>query len=363
MSDTIAITPGMLRGTVEAPVSKSSQHRLLIASFLAGDRSGLDPVCGDSDDIVATKRCLSALACDGTEVELDCGESGSTLRFMAPVACALGKKATFIKRGRLASRPMIEYPSLTSGRHEVAGNVSSQFVTGLLFALPLVEGDSEICFTSPLESRGYVDMTLSVLSAFGIRYEQRDSGIRLVGAQRYVKPAGVRPEGDWSGAAFWYAANSLGCEVEVSGLDETSMQPDRVVKDLLAKLGGVIDVSQCPDLLPALAVAAAGAHGTTLFTGAARLRIKESDRLAAMQDVLARLGVESTCSESEMKVCGIGSGKFKGGLINSFDDHRIAMAAAIAAVRAESEVVVTNPGCTSKSYPGFFDVLASLRVN
>lgn len=360
MSDSIAITPGKLSGTVAAPVSKSSLHRLLIASFLSAGRFVPEIDKNDSDDIVATKRCLAALSAEGAEVELDCGESGSTLRFLAPVAAALGKKARFIRRGRLAQRPMIEYGRLEPGRHELPGDVSSQFVTGLLFALPLLPKDSEICFTSPLESRGYVDMTLAVLRDFGIGFEMSESGIRIAGGQRYEKRRDISPEGDWSGAAFWFAANALGCQIAVSGLDGASAQPDRAVCELLGKLGGEINVSQCPDLLPALAVAAAGADGETRFTGAARLRIKESDRLAAMQEVLARLGVKSRCTEDSMLVRGIGERRFTGGAIESYGDHRIAMAAAVAAVRAESDVVVLGHGCVSKSYPGFWDIRASL---
>lgn len=361
MNETVTIEPGMLRGTVTAPVSKSSLHRLLIASFLAGEPEAIAPCAGESEDIAATRRCLRALGEEGSEVILDCGESGSTLRFLAPLAAALGKRPVFIRRGRLAQRPMLEYPTLTAGRHELAGNVSSQFVTGLLFSLPLLDGDSEICFTSPLESRGYVDMTLAVLRTFGIRCNEEKHRIFVPGSQRFVKPATISPEGDWSGAAFWFAANRLGSEIEVTGLDRASAQPDKAVERLLNELGGEIDVSQCPDLLPALAVAAAGAEGTTVFIGAARLRIKESDRLAAMESVLGRLGVKCSTTADTLTVCGAGAGKFKAAKIETFADHRIAMAAAVAATRADGAVVIDNPQCTAKSYPDFFELFNGMR--
>ena len=213
----IAIQPGKRTGSVKIPRSKSHEHRLLVADFLAGDYSRLAPAEGDSEDILATKRCLEALKGDGQLAVLDCGESGSTRRFLGPVAAALGKSVTFLTRGRLSERPQMDYSGLKSGLHELAGDVSSQFVTGLLFALPILEGDSQIRFTTPLESRGYVDMTLRVLSGAGIYVAVRDDGFDVPGGQKYVPQPDVSVELDWSGAAFWYAMNAMGSLVMFDG--------------------------------------------------------------------------------------------------------------------------------------------------
>ena len=354
------VNPGLRHGTVTAPVSKSHLHRLLIASFLGGARDFFAPQPGDSQDIVATRRCLKALGEAGDNPVLDCGESGSTLRFLMPVAAALGKTPTYLKAGRLASRPVIEYPTLTSGVHELAGNVSSQYVTGLLFALPLLPGPSEIRFSSPLESRGYVDMTLDVLRGAGIEIVgTEDGGYHIPGGQKYSARPDVSPETDWSGAAFWICANSFGNRIEVAGLSSRSLQPDAAVVGALWNIGGEIEISQFPDSFPALAVAAAAAPSITRFLGTRRLRIKESDRVAAMADVLARLGVESEARENSFIVHGTGS-LFKGGAFSSFGDHRIAMATAIAATRASSPVEIDDTSCAAKSYPEFFNQFAAL---
>ena len=336
------VLPRPLRGRIVPPVSKSHLHRLLIAEFLSGAPVPA-PNATDCADIAATKRCLAALPAPSargriTSATLDCGESGSTLRFLAPLAAALGVKATYVRRGRLAERPMIDYDGLSAGLHELRGDVSSQFVTGLLFALPLLADDSEIRFTTPLQSRGYVDMTLDVIRAFGIRVEETANGFAIPGGQRYVAPeTPVRPEGDWSGAAFWFAANALGSEITVDGLAANSRQPDRVVCELIDRIKageGPIDVSNCPDLYPALAVVDAAFGGKTVFTGTERLRLKECDRLAAME--------EWRRSPDDVDTKG---------------DHRIAMAAAIAATRADGPVLIHGASCVAKSYPNFWDEL------
>jgi 3-phosphoshikimate 1-carboxyvinyltransferase len=276
-------------------------------------------------------------------VTLDVGESGSTLRFFAPIAAARGVTATYVRRGRLAERPMIEYPTLAPGVHNLRGDVSSQFVTGLLFALPLLDGDSEIRFSTPLQSRGYVDMTLDTVRAYGIRVLETADGFSIPGRQRYVSPGPVEAEGDWSGAAFWFAANALGSAVTVAGMNPRSHQPDRVVTDLVdaivaapARVGEtVIDVSDCPDLYPALAVVAhVKGGGRVRFTGTDRLRLKESDRLAAMADVFA--------SPADVDTKG---------------DHRIAMAAAVLSTALDGPMLVQGASCVAKSYPGFWEEL------
>ena len=362
MSDenSLVIEPGRRRGRVEAPRSKSHEHRLLIADFLAGDYSRLAPREGDADDIQATKRCLLALAGDDTAPFLDCGESGSTRRFLAPIAAALGKKPVFKTAGRLADRPQMDYDDLQPGEFKLAGDVSSQFVTGLLFALPLLKGDSFIRFTAPLESKGYVEMTRRVLVGAGIFIGVRDDGYDVPGGQTYHAQPDVAVEGDWSGAAFWFAMNALGSDIKVSGLDAKSVQPDRVVQDHLQRISTAwngervfVDVSECPDLFPALSVVAAASPGETLFTGTRRLRLKESDRTAAMEDVLKRFGAEVERRENEFSVRG-SEEPFRGGEIETGGDHRIAMAAAVGATHADGPVELDDAACAAKSYPSFF---------
>ena len=361
------IQPGKRTGSVRIPRSKSHEHRLLVADFLAGDYSRLAPAEGDSEDILATKRCLEALKGDGQFAVLDCGESGSTRRFLGPVAVALGKSVTFLTRGRLSERPQLDYSDLKSGLHELAGDVSSQFVTGLLFALPLLDGDSQIRFKTPLESRGYVDMTLRVLSGAGIYVAVRDDGFDVPGGQKYIAQPDTKVELDWSGAAFWSAMNSMGSVVMFDGLDAHSSQPDRAVSELAPRIASAwkgeqvdVSVSGCPDIFPALAVLAGASVGVTRFSGTRRLRLKESDRIAAMTDVLKRFGVDTEAAEDSFVVRGLG-GKFDGGKFHSFDDHRIAMAIAVGATIADGPVEIDNHECVAKSYPGFFDEFARLR--
>lgn len=347
------IGPGARYGAVKAPESKSHAHRVVIASFLAGRRDVLSEKSSDSLDVRATKRCLAALS--GTEEDpvLDCGESGSTLRFLAPVAAALGKRPHFLKAGRLADRPALEYTQLKAGVHVLPGDVSSQFATGLLFALPLLEGNSRIVFSSPLESRGYVDMTLDVIRSCGIEIKETQDGFDVPGGQRYSAVEIPVIEGDWSGAAFWLAMNSLGSCIEVSGLGTGGFQPDSAAQRLFSEMPDVVDVSQCPDLFPALAVAAAGGRHVTRFTGISRLRIKECDRAAAMEDVLAGFGVRVACTGNEFTVFPC-EGLFKGGVFRTYGDHRIAMAIAAGATHADSCVEMDDSRCVAKSYPGFF---------
>lgn len=354
------IANGARSGAVIVPPSKSHEHRLLIANFLAGERSVLEPSPGDNADITATKRCLLALDVEDHNPVLDCGESGSTLRFLAPVAAALGKEPEYIRRGRLAERPFNAYRELRPGRFEIAGNISSQFVTGLLFALPLLDGDSEIVFTSPLESRGYVDMTLSTIAKAGIKAGEVADGFRIKGGQRF-SPQPHEVEGDWSGAAFWYGMNALGSKIEIGGLSGDSAQPDRVIAELANCWRTEIDVSQCPDLFPVLAVMAAGKDCTTVFTGTARLRLKECDRAAAMREALEVFGIEAIEEESRFTVKGTG-GLFRGGYVKTRGDHRIAMAAAVGATHASAPVTIDNCECVSKSYPGFFEIFEEMKA-
>ena len=389
------IHPHRLHGRVEIPSSKSCAHRLLIAAALA-DAPTEVRVNALNNDILATADCLRSLGANvertvdgflvhpigavGPETRtLDCGESGSTLRFMLPVAAALGANCAFTGAGRLPERPnriltdalnahgahtdhdllpMRLTGRLSGGAYPIAGNVSSQYITGLLLALPLCEADSEIVLTTRLESAAYIDITLEALSSFGIRIDRLQHGWRIPGGQRYRSPGSIAAEGDWSGAAFWLAANQLGSSVECTGLNDRSAQGDRTITDMLGRLGGEIDVSDTPYLVPALAVAAAAHPGTTRITGAARLRIKESDRLRAVADLLRALGGSADELDDGLVICG--GRPFSGGTVNGCNDHRIVMAAAIAATVAEGPVTVTDAQAVDKSYPSFFDAFNAL---
>ena len=376
----IRITPQKLNGAVTPPASKSMAHRAVLAMALASETGTLSNL-SDSQDIQATKRCVEALKAprpDGELPFLDCGESGSTLRFLIPIALAVSGGGVFTGHGRLMERPQGPYfdifkekgifyeqkdgvltvqGTLTPGVYHLPGNVSSQFVTGLLYALPLLPGDSTIEITTPLESSGYVDMTLNMLEKFGISVENRNyESFRVPGNQAY-QARNIVVEADWSQAGFWYAANFLDNHVSIQGLNADSTQGDRVMASLyrkLAKPGDVdIDVSGCPDLLPPLAVMAAVRNGTTHFINAARLRIKESDRLATTAALLNRLGSSAEDGPDSLTVRGIPS--FSGGTVDGANDHRIVMAAAIAATRADAPLTILGAEAVNKSYPSFWD--------
>ena len=311
---------------------------------------------------------------------LDCGESGSTLRFLIPVALAVAGGGIFTGRGRLLSRPQEPYANLfaakgifyakeaqaitvggvlTPGTYSLPGDVSSQFVTGLLYALPLLEGDSDIVLTSPLESKGYVDMTLLALRAFGVTAEETNRGYHIPGGQRY-RPRPLTVEGDWSQAGFYYAANGAGNAVDILGLNSSSAQGDKVVADyyeILCRPGyAELDVSQCPDLVPPLAAHAAlrGEGAVTYIKGAARLRIKESDRLAAVTQALNAMGAQVEEYPDSLTIHG--RDHLDGGAtVDSCNDHRIAMMAAIAATRCLAPVTIIGAQCVAKSYPNFWE--------
>ena len=378
----LKLTPTRLRGTVSPPPSKSYAHRALIAAALAGGESSLTNL-SDSMDISATRRCLAALFSKEELPLLDCGESGSTLRFLIPLSLVLKGGARFTGQGRLMERPQKPYydlfeekgityaqnngiltlqGSLSAGDYRLPGNVSSQFLTGLLYALPLLPGDSTITLTTELESRDYVEMTRSLLSHFGIRTEETADGWFVPGNQTYI-PNTLTIEADWSQAAFFYAALGLGSSLDIQGMNLHSVQGDvRILPycERLMQEGDVeLDVSQCPDLVPPLAVYAALRRGTTRITNAARLRLKESDRLASVTEVLNALGGDVTEGADHLTV--VGRTKLAGGVtVNSHNDHRIAMMAAIAATRCENPIVITDAHCVAKSYPNFWEDYAAL---
>ena len=405
----ITIQPTLLKGRITPPPSKSQAHRMVIAAALAGGVSQLRGLAR-SQDIAATLNCMAAM---GASVELtqenvarihglghsipqkdnrllrfDCGESGSTLRFLIPVALTVAGGGSFTGHGRLMERPQQPYfdifkekgifheqrdgvltvkGELKLGRYELPGNVSSQFITGLLYALPLLQGDSEIVLTTPLESEGYVDMTLEALEQFGIRVRRKENGFVVPGGQQY-KSGDMCIEADWSQAAFWYAARALGSDVTVAGLNKGSAQGDRVIAEQFEQLtapGDVtLDVSQCPDLVPALAAMAAVRQGRTCITNAARLRIKESDRLAAVTQVLGKMGADITEQPEGLTI--VGRDDLAGGVsVDSCNDHRIAMMAAVAATRCQKPVTIADAHCVAKSYPDFWEDYETLggRIN
>ena len=406
----LQIIPKKLSGAVTPPPSKSQAHRLLIAAALSGGVSVLHGLA-ESQDIQATRRCLSALGAGIEDLPdgalrvhglghgivmappyalLDCGESGSTLRFLIPVALLVQGGASFTGRGRLMERQLKPYEdlfrekgvawkledhiltvnggrgydalALDSGAYRLPGNVSSQFFTGLLFTLPLLNGDSTLMSTTPLESRDYLEMTRQALAAAGVTTRWADENTLYVPGGQVYQPFTATVEADWSQAGFWYAADFLDSQVEIRGLDPDSTQGDKVVSELYWKLArpgdAEIDVSGCPDLLPPLAVMAAVRSGTTRFTNAARLRMKESDRLSTITAALTALGAE--VHEEPDRLIIVGKPSLPGGTVDSANDHRIAMMAAIAATGCSGPVTIRGAECVQKSYPDFWEVYRSL---
>ncbi len=396
----IRVFPALLEGSVIPPPSKSQAHRALMAAALSGGFSVLKNLA-PSQDIQATTACLSAMGSrfvpmDNGDIQVhglgysipqhrepwltqfNCGESGSTLRFMIPVALFVQGGGQFAGRGRLMERPQKPYfdifdekgvfyeqkdgaltvkGELAPGEYRLPGNISSQFVTGLLYTLPLLKGGSEIVLTSQLESKGYVDMTLEMLGRFGIRIEVLEGGFSIPGGQRY-RPCDLTVEADWSQAAFWYAAAFLGSRVEARGLKGGTCQGDEVIERLTSRLSQPgdmeIDVSNCPDLVPALALMAAVRSGTARLINAARLRMKESDRLASVTQVLTALGAQVEEGPDFLKITGVS--ELAGGVtVDCCNDHRIAMMAAVAATRCKEPVTLLGAECVRKSYPYFWD--------
>lgn len=398
----ITVKPYPMAGSVTAPPSKSHVHRLLIAAALCEEETAIH--CpGENEDIAATVRCLSALNTDIFQEgdcfrvcrafpprffpprnALNCGESGSTLRFLLPLCAAHPAKYDIVLTGagRLPSRPngpllhalrahgaeidgdflpLTVHGGLQSGDFALPGNISSQYFSGLLFALPLISGDSTLTYTSPLESMPYVELTLSVLRQFGVQIEPMENGWRIPGDQRYTSPGAVEAEGDWSAAAFWLGANVLGNAVAVAGLNRSSCQGDKAVEDLLARIGGEIDVTDTPDLMPILSAVAAALPGKiTRVTGAARLRLKESDRISAMAQTIRALGGNAEELPDGLVIRGT---KLKGGTVDGQNDHRVVMSAAVAATACAGPVTILGAEAVQKSYPRFwrdFEALGGL---
>ena len=414
---TAIAAPGPRTGRVTIPASKSQAHRLLICAALG--REPVELVCGGpSADILATANCLNALGADiqktapdrfsvrpvtaapGTAAQLACGESGSTLRFLLPLVGALGAEGAFAMEGRLPQRPLAPFDAvlkehgmtleqegsllrcggrLRPGEYTLPGNVSSQYISGLLMALPRLEGDSTLTVTGPMESAGYVAMTEDALRLSGIRFTRNGQSWRIPGGQTCRLPGLCRVEGDWSNAAFFLCAGALSPGgITVDGLSLTSSQGDRAVLDILrafgaqvetsegsvtvrrAPLRGVtIDAAPIPDLIPALSAVAAAAAGTTYIENAGRLRLKESDRLKSTAALLRALGGRVTELESGLVI--EGRDALTGGVADPWRDHRIAMAAAVAATVSTAPVAILDSECAAKSYPRFWDDFQQLK--
>ncbi len=399
----VRIEPKTLHGTIDSIPSKSVAHRMLICAALSDSPTQIT-ISKSNADIDATVRCLRAMGSEiniengvysitpvkksDAPVTLDCGESGSTLRFILPVAAALGLNATLVGAGRLPDRPLgelrqqlIEHGisfsaeklpfeisgTLSGGEFTLPGNVSSQYITGLLLALPLC-GGGHIALSSPLESAPYIDITAYVSRKFGVNIECCEKGF-TVGNEQYHCEKPLVAEGDWSSAAFYLAAGAIGGEVTVRNMAPDSPQGDKAIVDILRRFGAVvefdgtdvtakkgelhgieIDLKEIPDCLPILSVVAACAKGKTRFYNGARLRLKESDRLFTTASMLRSFGIECEEMPDELIVTG---GALTYGETESFIDHRIAMSACIAATLCGGKV--TGAQCASKSYPGFYD--------
>ena len=412
--DRVVIEPAPLSGTVKAPPSKSFAHRAIISAFLSGGECKINNLCL-SEDILATLDCIESLGGKALydskkksavittdkkplpkKIRLSCRESGSTLRFFIPIALCFSEDIEFEGKGKLMERPLTPFfdifdtlgishkykngvlsikGKLKSGDFLIDGSVSSQFITGLLFALPLLDGDSKIVIKGNLSSKAYIDITLGVLKKFGIKIENDDyKTFKIKGNQKY-KSQSYTVEGDFSQAAFFLTLGAIGCNVTVSGLKENSLQGDKKILEIIEATGAkiekvspsrfkaintptmhgiTVDADEIPDLVPILAVLFAFSKGESKIVNAARLRIKESDRLSAITTELKKMGAD--IEEGEDFIVIRGKQVLVGADTSSHNDHRIAMACAIAACRTEGTVTIDGAKkAVKKSYPDFFE--------
>lgn len=392
----VEITPSLLKGNVSAPPSKSVAHRLLICAALSNGTSEISGL-SLSKDIIATIDGLKSLGAEVTingttaivkgisnipqTALIDCNESGSTLRFLIPIVTALGVSTTFLGQGKLPERPITPYldefskkditfdykntmpflvsGKLKSGKFSLAGNISSQFITGLLFALPLLDGNSEIVLTSKLESKPYVDITIDCLSKFGVKIDETEQGYSIKGNQKY-KSVDIKVEGDYSQAAFLYVANALGSHIKIDNLNTNSYQGDKKIIEIIEKISYnnkmkafEVDGSDIPDIVPVMTVLASFCEGTSRIYNVGRLRIKESDRIESISSCINKIGGSVTTTEDSLIINGVDS--FTGGEVDSFNDHRIAMSMAICATRCKKTLVIKNASSVEKSWPDFFE--------
>lgn len=405
------------QGKIEAISSKSYVHRLLIAAALS-DKGSTIKTNILSEDMKATIDCMNALGADikvendliyvnpianiqskikRENAHLNPNESGSTARFLLPVASVLCKQFSMEGHGKLPQRPfgpvcdcmrengavisgdflpITASGELNAGTFRLPGNISSQYITGLMYALPMLNGDSEIMLTTELESKAYIDITLDVLKMFGIRVITRENGYHIPGNQKYIAPDKMQAQGDWSNAAFFLCMGAMSGEITVTEIDVDSPQGDKEILNVLKKFGAEVtieetsvtvkhkelkairaEVSEIPDLVPVMCMVAGLAEGTTVFENAGRLRIKESDRIETTAALLRVLGADMTAKEEDGKINLYIEGvkEYTGGEVDSAGDHRIAMSAAVAALRATSPVVIHGAEAVNKSYPGFFE--------
>jgi 3-phosphoshikimate 1-carboxyvinyltransferase len=412
----LVLRPSKLQGVVRVPPSKSLAHRAIICAALGEGTSIVNNV-DYSDDIIATITAMEVLgagivkeensliitgiynekAIRKTVRDINCNESGSTLRFLIPLTLIFDGLTKFIGSGNLGKRPLdiyynifkeqgIKYYTakdnlnliikgqLQPGEFKIPGNVSSQFITGLLFTLPLLNGDSKIIITTEMESRGYVDLTLSCLRDFGIEIENKDYMEFIIkGNQRY-NSINYTVEGDYSQAAFFLVANMLGSSVGISDLKLDSLQGDKEIIPILERMGGkfylednilrtttpekingtIVDGSQCPDIIPILTLLASLSEGKTEIINAGRLRLKECDRLKAITTELNKLGANIEEKEDSLTVYGVKELKANKELW-SWRDHRIAMTLAIASTGCDKDIEIKDYDCVSKSYPNFYE--------
>lgn len=411
----VSVTAKKIGGEAEILSSKSELHRLIILAALckSGESTRIYYSGEKSEDVTATAECMNAIAAsvvdkgeyfevtpygeanDGRRICV--GESGSTVRFLLPVLSALGVSYEVEARGRLPKRPLsplreimeergvsvsAEYPLRVKNRFiigdaEIAGNVSSQFISGLLMALPLCGGGA-VTVTGDFQSKPYVDITVGAMRAFGADVQEREN-VYVVGGTRYASPGAITAGGDWSNAAFFAALGAIGGEVKVAGLDTDSKQGDKAITELLARFGAEtsadsdfvrfapsrlraieVDVRDIPDLVPALAIVAALAEGKTVIKGASRLRIKESDRIKSVTAMLGSLGIKAEETDDGLII--EGAKHFCGGVVDSYGDHRIVMAASIAAARSSGAIIIEGAQAVKKSYPQFFAEARKLGI-
>lgn len=413
----VLITPSRLAGSITIPPSKSQSHRAIIAASLSKGKSVINNVLL-SDDVTAT---ISAMQKLGVKIVqnnhqliiqgisriyvaddnfIDCNESGSTLRFLIPILSLSRQKIVITGKPGLLKRPMTIYEQIFKDRglfyqqtdksiiingplpadvYKIPGNVSSQFVSGLLFALPLLKENSKIEISGELESKEYVDMTISVLRTFGIIIYEKDNEYLIPGNQQY-KPTHLTIEGDFSQMAFFATAGLIGADIHCLGMSKNSLQPDQKYLDFVEKMKGhftwsnseiifhrsvtagtSIDVSQSPDIAPILAVLGALSSGTTIIENAARLKYKESNRLSSTYETLKKMNIDVEMTDSSLVIKG--KPTIDGGTFDSYNDHRIVMAIAIAAIRSNHPIIIKNAEAVNKSYPTFFHDYQNLGGN
>ncbi|MDO4960793.1 MAG: 3-phosphoshikimate 1-carboxyvinyltransferase [Eubacteriales bacterium] len=406
----VKIDPSQLHGSIKAIASKSQAHRTLICAAFADGPT--DIYCRElSLDIEATAGCLKAMGsnisydrdegvfhvepydCEAAKtgadaegfITIDVGESGSTLRFLLPIVCALGLKTHIIMHGRLPERPLSPLweeleahgailsknadgtidvsGALCGSEFTIAADISSQFISGLLFAIPLIKNkktDAVLTLTGNIESGNYILMTIKALELFGVKVDRNKDKLRISKDAGFVSAGTAEVEGDWSNGAFWIAASAMTKgELTVTGLDPGSPQGDRAAAELKERIlaGGDgqvthIDARDVPDLVPVLSVLAAAVNGETVFEHAERLRIKESDRIKTTVELLKNLGADADETADGIRVRG--TGRLRGGDVDSHNDHRIAMSAAVASIICENEVTVSGAEAVRKSYPDFW---------